>query len=151
MFSKAKADDRPQGGGMPSIVSADLRIKGNLDSEGDIQINGVVDGDVRSRLVTVGESGVINGSVRADVLRVMGTVNGRITARAVEILHTAKVTADVDHETLAVEAGAQLHGFCKRPDSQVEAAQPEAEAPRPTLQVAEIRGASPDERRKAAG
>src|SRR3546814_6313312 len=41
--------------GVPSIISADLRITGNLKSDGDIQVDGHVEGDIDSATLTVGE------------------------------------------------------------------------------------------------
>ena len=39
---------------MPSIVSAGLQVTGNLISDGDVQIEGTIEGDIRSRMLTVG-------------------------------------------------------------------------------------------------
>ena len=39
----------------PSIISADLKITGNLASAGDLQIDGTVEGDITSRQVTIGQ------------------------------------------------------------------------------------------------
>ena len=41
--------------GIPSIISPDLKIVGDLKSHGDIQIDGTIEGDINSRLLTVGE------------------------------------------------------------------------------------------------
>ena len=38
---------------VPSIISASLHVVGNLVSEGDIQIDGAVDGDIRTTIVTI--------------------------------------------------------------------------------------------------
>ena len=41
---------------VPSIISADLKITGNLESSGDIQVDGMVQGDITSRTLTIGEA-----------------------------------------------------------------------------------------------
>ena len=51
--------------GIPSIVSADMKIVGSVESAGDIQIDGVIEGDVSSRTLTVSDTATVRGSVSA--------------------------------------------------------------------------------------
>ncbi|MGE4220820.1 MAG: polymer-forming cytoskeletal protein, partial [Alphaproteobacteria bacterium] len=89
---------------------------GNLATEGDIQCDGSVDGDILSRSLTVGEQAVINGSIAGEIVRVAGVVNGEINARIVELTRTARVTGDIIHATLSIEAGAFIDGLCRHVD-----------------------------------
>jgi len=100
--------------GVPSIISPDLKIVGDLKSNGDIQIDGNIEGDINSRLLTVGEQAVVEGCIVADTVRVSGTVKGQIKARNVHLDKAARVTGDVTHETLTMEAGAFFEGQVKR-------------------------------------
>ena len=52
--------------GSPSVLSSDLFIKGNLKTVSDIKIEGQVEGDVRARLLTVGEDATIRGQLVGD-------------------------------------------------------------------------------------
>ncbi len=104
-------------GVVPSIVSANLRVTGDLESEGDIQIDGMVEGDVRSTTVTVGEHAVVSGSIEADTVHVAGTVKGQINGKMVELARSAKVTGDIVHESLSIEAGAFVQGLCRHVDN----------------------------------
>ncbi len=108
--------ESPRGNGksMPSIISAQLTVKGDLASDGDVQIDGNVQGDVRTASLTVGETGIINGSITADTVIVAGTVTGQIHARAVTLVRSSRVQGDIWHESLAIEAGARFEGGCKR-------------------------------------
>jgi cytoskeletal protein CcmA (bactofilin family) len=99
-------------GGMPSIVSPDLRVQGDLTSTGDIQVEGIVDGGVFCRQVTIGESGSVIGAIESELAHVSGQVQGQIRAKSVSLTDTARVEADISYETLTVEAGAQLKGRC---------------------------------------
>lgn len=121
MFSKAnnQGDKKPVNASrnkVPSIIAENLRIVGNLTSEGDIQIEGVVDGDVSSKKLTVGASATVNGVILGDEVTIAGTVNGQITARAIRLTRTAKVIGDINHDSLSIEAGAFVQGLCKRID-----------------------------------
>jgi cytoskeletal protein CcmA (bactofilin family) len=99
---------------MPSIISADLKVTGDLVSDGDIQVDGVIEGDIQSRTVTVGEAAHVKGSISADTVRVCGSVSGQVKGTNVTLAKTAKVTGDILHQTLAIEPGAFLEGHCKR-------------------------------------
>lgn len=114
---KGKPGDSPAKASPPSIVSADLRIVGDLLSEGEIHVDGSVDGDIRSTRLLVGESARIKGEIVAESVDVHGTVIGQIKAQTVSLSRTAQVTGDILHENLAIEKGAFLEGHCKRMDS----------------------------------
>lgn len=118
MFSKAKAksdasskaDLRKQ---VPSIISASLRIVGNLVSAGDVQVDGIVDGDVKSRVLTISHGAAVNGSIEADNVYIQGEVHGQITAENVVLGASARVVGDVVHRDLVIESGAFLEGHCR--------------------------------------
>ncbi len=103
----------------PSIISAELTLTGNLASTGEIQIDGKVDGDITSRALTVGEKGIVTGSVSAESIRICGTVKGEIKGKNVVLTKTAEVNGDIVHESLTIEAGAFLDGNVKRAESAV--------------------------------
>jgi cytoskeletal protein CcmA (bactofilin family) len=101
----------------PSIISPDLKIKGDLICNGDIQIDGTIEGDVVSRSITVGEGADIRGAISGDSVRICGSVNGQIKGTTVTLAKTAKVVGDVMHQTLSIEPGAFFEGQCRRIDT----------------------------------
>ncbi len=76
----------------PSLISANLQIVGNLRSQGEVQIDGTVDGDVAANALTIGERATINGEIVADDVVVKGRVNGRIRARKVQLAKSARMS-----------------------------------------------------------
>jgi len=98
----------------PSILSHDMHIVGQIFSTGDIQIEGRLDGDLRSNAVTVGEKAEIHGEVAGDTVTVFGRGKGIIRGRQVYLCATSHVDGDVFNEALAIESGAQLNGAVKR-------------------------------------
>ncbi len=104
------SDRKGAAGSVPSIISPDLEIVGDLKSDGEIQIDGAVKGDIKGHMLTVGEQGKIDGSTVAETVRISGTVSGQVRAKTVRLDASAKVTADITHESLAVEAGAYFEG-----------------------------------------
>lgn len=98
----------------PSIISSDLNIVGDLHSAGEIQIDGTVNGDIRTHALVIGETATVKGEIVADAIRVLGTVNGQIKAKVVKLAASARVVGDILHEDLSIETGAFLEGHCKR-------------------------------------
>ena len=128
MFNKADSDQASQSGqvesfrgnvrtsGAPSIISADLKVVGDLTCSGDIQIDGTIEGDVKSKTVTVGEGAQINGSISAETVNIRGSVSGETRATTVLVSKSARVEGDIIHEQLSIESGAYLDGYCRRMD-----------------------------------
>jgi cytoskeletal protein CcmA (bactofilin family) len=112
---------------MPSIVSAGLQVTGNMTSDGDIQIEGTITGDVKSRTITVGTDGLVQGQLIAENVQVSGAVEGKIRAKTVVLVAGARVLGDIVHDVLTVEPGAHVEGALKR-YSKPEAIEPELKA-----------------------
>src|ERR1700761_754961 len=93
-----------------SLISQDIAIEGNLRGEGELQADGTVRGDVSVARLSIGESGVIEGSVHAESVEVRGKVVGAITAKQVRLYASAHVDGDITHEQLTMEAGAFFEG-----------------------------------------
>src|SRR5262249_6490864 len=110
----ADAARRSASNGTHSIISRGLKIKGNLVCDGDIQIDGEVEGDVQSRSITIGEGADVRGSISSDTVRVCGSVSGQVKGQSVVLAKTAKIIGDVAHQTLAVQPRAFFEGQCRR-------------------------------------
>ena len=100
--------------GVPSIISADLRVTGNLKSDGDIQVDGYIEGDIDSATLTVGEGAHVKGHISCESVRICGTIDGAVKAKSVVMAKTARVIGDIIHDSLAIEAGAFIEGNIKR-------------------------------------
>lgn len=100
--------------GSPSVLSRGITIKGNIQKNGDLHMEGELHGNMRARTVTIGSTAHIKGNISGEHVRCAGRVDGSVTARIVELFSTARVHGDIVHETLAIEAGAKLEGLCRR-------------------------------------
>lgn len=97
-----------------SILASDLVIEGDVTSEGAVDVHGKIVGSARAPEVVVAATGRIEGAVSAHDLSVLGFVSGSVSARYVQLSPAAVVHADVLHERIAVEAGAELEGQLQR-------------------------------------
>lgn len=96
-----------------SIISASLKVTGNLESDAEIRLEGKVEGDVRGNVVTIGESADVTGSVYGEIVNLAGTINGKVEGRNVVVSKTARSTGDIIHESLQIESGAYVDGHCR--------------------------------------
>jgi cytoskeletal protein CcmA (bactofilin family) len=101
---------------VPSIISASLRIVGDLVSEGDVQVDGIIEGDVNARSLTVSEGAAVKGQINSTKVTIRGEVHGQVTAESVELGRTARVIGDIVHADLVIESGAFLEGHCRHMD-----------------------------------
>lgn len=121
MFSKASkgsnsgaAPTPPKKSAPPSFISTDMRLVGDVASDGEVQIDGIVNGDIRTKVLLVGETANIKGEIVADTVKVHGEITGQIKATNVTLARTARMVGDILHENLSIEEGAYLEGHCKR-------------------------------------
>jgi len=63
---------------VPSILGSDLIITGDIKTDGDVQIDGRLDGNIKAGNVTIGEQGAVNGKISASAVHIRGKVTGKV-------------------------------------------------------------------------
>jgi cytoskeletal protein CcmA (bactofilin family) len=106
--------DAPRLSGIPSIISADMTIRGNLKCPGRLQIEGTVLGDIEVGQLVISDGAIVQGEIDAQEVEISGSLTGLVRAREITLKATARVLGDLHHEVLAIEPGAKLEGQCKR-------------------------------------
>ncbi len=104
----------PKQAGVPTIISPDMAVSGNFKSPGDLQVEGVVTGNIEVGKLVIAQGGVVTGDVIAREIRVCGTLHGNLRGQMVTLTASAVMTGDVHHELLAIETGARLEGQVRR-------------------------------------
>jgi len=97
-----------------STIGEDLVITGNVDSKGEIHLQGNVRGDVCCVALVLGENATLEGNVTADEVVVRGRLIGSIRALRVTLHATSHVEGDLYHNSLAMEQGAYFEGKSRR-------------------------------------
>ena len=112
-----------------SVIGNGITITGEVQCTTDLQVEGRINGDVRCNTLFLNVGGVIAGTIRADRVRVSGTVEGNIEAGDLAIEPTARVTGDILYSRLKVATGGVMEGSLKRrPTDDSVAATPEPAA-----------------------
>ncbi len=112
--ASAPAMSAPRSASVPSLLGRDLIITGDIKTDGEVQIDGRLDGNLSAGTVTVGEQGAVNGKIIATTVHVRGKVTGKIDANVVELAETANVQADLIQDQLMIANGAFFDGKCAR-------------------------------------
>lgn len=116
MFEKEKKEEvfTANSKDTETVVGSSVKLKGNLRSDGDININGSVSGDVKTKAsVQIGPNANVVASVKAQNVYVSGTVQGNIAAsETLKISETGKVYGDIHAGVLSVSPGAVFSGKC---------------------------------------
>ncbi|NNF24495.1 MAG: polymer-forming cytoskeletal protein [Rhodobacteraceae bacterium] len=137
MNTKPSSDYSPSSSSTPkakppaSVLSSDLNIKGNVKTSGDIQIEGMIEGDIRAHLLTVGEGATVKGECMADDVIVNGRIIGRVRGLKVRLTATARVEGDIIHKTIAIESGAHFEGSVQRQEDPLSTGGPAKSMPKP--------------------
>lgn len=117
-----------------TVVGPSVKIQGDLNSEGNIRIEGSVTGKVNTtQSVHIGEAAVITADMHAGNAIVAGQVQGNIKVSGNLILQsTARVNGDIACGILRVEDGALFSGKCNMKGAAVEKSKaPAANEPEP--------------------
>lgn len=97
-----------------SLIGPDLTITGNLVSKGEVQVDGIVQGDIHGSHVVIGETATITGGVIAEEVVIRGHVIGTVRSKRVMLQATSQVDGDIYHQSLSIEQGALFEGKSRR-------------------------------------
>jgi cytoskeletal protein CcmA (bactofilin family) len=110
-------DNREELPGLPkrrsaTVIAKGITLSGTLKGQGVVEVEGTVEGELDMKgSVVVTSSGVVNGPVKADVIRIAGRVVGNISAMEHLLLETTgSIEGDVSTNALVVENGGSLNG-----------------------------------------
>jgi len=99
---------------LPNIIGQGTKIVGDIDTNGDIRIDGNIEGNVNSKgKVVIGSNGLIKGEVFCSNAELAGSLNGKIAvSELLSLKASSKVTGDIKTGKLNIEPGAIFTGTC---------------------------------------
>ncbi|MCD4762002.1 polymer-forming cytoskeletal protein [bacterium] len=95
-----------------TIIGPSVKVKGNFHGQGNIIIEGSVEGSVKTAgFLLIGDKAIISANVEASEARIAGTVTGKIKIKGfLEITSSAKLNGDIQTAKISIEKGASLNG-----------------------------------------
>ncbi|MDN3655809.1 polymer-forming cytoskeletal protein [Ferruginibacter paludis] len=112
--SKSKSGGSEAQGGSTTIIGAGTTINGNIESTGDIRIDGTLIGNLTSKAkVLVGADGVIDGAIKGKNADVLGKVTGQMDIKEIlQLRGKCIIDGDIFAGKLEVEPTATFNGRC---------------------------------------
>ena len=113
MFKKEKIQKKPKTMER-NILAKNTKIVGDLSSEGDFRIDGVLEGTLETKgRVIIGLEGSVKGKVLCENADIEGKFSGELKVNTMlSIKATASISGDVVLGKLAVEPGAAFNATC---------------------------------------
>jgi len=107
---------QPAKNGLPqrALINFGLNVKGNLETDGELHIDGQIVGNVSCGHLVIGKDGAVRGNIKADEVIVCGKTEGVIRARRIMLQESARVVGDIFYEIMSMEEGAQFIGASNR-------------------------------------
>ena len=98
-----------------NLIGKDTVIKGDIESSGDIRVDGHLIGSLKSNgKIVVGQTGVIEGDIVCKQADISGVVKGILNSEELTTLKsTSRVEIDMVTRQLCIEVGAFFTGKCQ--------------------------------------
>ncbi|HEX4935399.1 MAG TPA: polymer-forming cytoskeletal protein [Gemmatimonadaceae bacterium] len=95
-----------------SVVDDHLTVRGELETEGTVRVDGHVEGRLhRVGVLIVGPAGSVTGDIEAREVVVAGAIVGSVRAsKRIEVQATAKVAGDVSAGAMQLHEGGVVQG-----------------------------------------
>ncbi len=111
MFKNQEVKDIKE---VETIVGPSVKVKGDFHGSGNIVVEGVVEGSLKSeKMISVKSKAKVFANVEASDAIIGGEVNGNIKVKNyLEITSTAKINGDIEAASLSIAQGANFNGSC---------------------------------------
>jgi cytoskeletal protein CcmA (bactofilin family) len=104
-----------------SLIGTGTTITGDIVSNGDIRIDGVLKGNIRGTAkILIGQEGVVEGDIEGQQADIMGRVDGRIAVKELLNLRSnAIIKGDIRAGKLQIEPTVVFNGQCQMGEASV--------------------------------
>jgi cytoskeletal protein CcmA (bactofilin family) len=115
-------EEKSNGGNGTTLIGAGTTLKGDINSNSDLRIDGTIIGNIHSSAkVVIGANGVVEGNISGNQADIIGKVVGNIKAKdLLQLRGDSTVTGNVYAGKLQVEPSATFNGECHMGSNVVE-------------------------------
>ena len=102
------------GTGAATIIAAGTTLKGDISSNGDIRIDGTLQGNIQCQAkVVIGSNGSVDGDISGQQADIMGKVTGTIKVKELlQLKGGSHVSGNLYAGKLQIEPSANFNGQC---------------------------------------
>ena len=102
-------NDRNRSGTL-SIIAEGIDFVGEINTEGNIHIDGIVKGVVKAYEVVIGPNGEFEGEIMADVLVVNGNIKGKFNIKNLHVRKEGLLQGRAKYDLIIVDTGGRIQG-----------------------------------------
>ena len=98
-----------------SLISYSMQVSGQIYSDSEVYVDGVVEGEITAKIIIVGINGRIKSTkINAEKIVVHGEIEGNMNAISVYLGSTARINGNILHRDISIENGAFVNGDLKK-------------------------------------
>ncbi len=111
MFLKSsKIFNEKNSGSSLSIIAQGIDFSGEINTEGDIHLDGKMKGTIKAEEVVIGPEGQFEGEISANILVVSGNIKGKFTIKNLHVKKDGLIQGKAKYEVIVVDAGGNIQG-----------------------------------------
>ncbi len=103
---------------LPNIVGVGTKFIGDVETNGDLRIDGTIDGNIVSKgKLVLGVGGFIKGTIKCVSAELAGTFEGKMeVSELLSLKNTSVFKGEMTINKLSIEPGATFIGTCNMAD-----------------------------------
>ena len=92
-----------------AVIGVDAKFVGTISNVKSIEIEGVVEADLKAEKLSIGASGKFVGEVNSDLVVIGGSYDGTMRAGSIWATQTAQIAGEIHYQSLQMDRGAALN------------------------------------------
>ena len=93
-----------------SIIAEGIDFSGEVNTEGNIHIDGIMKGIIKAHEVVIGPSGNFEGEIIAEILIINGVTKGKYNVKNLHVRKEGLMQGRAKYEVIVVESGGKIQG-----------------------------------------
>jgi cytoskeletal protein CcmA (bactofilin family) len=93
-----------------TIIGEGIDFSGEVNTEGNIHVDGIMRGNIKAQEVVVGPKGDFDGEITADILIVNGNIKGKFNIKNLQVRKNGVLQGKIKYEVIIIEAGGKVLG-----------------------------------------
>lgn len=93
-----------------TIIGEGIDFSGEVNTEGNIHVDGIMRGNIKAQEVVVGPKGDFDGEITADILIVNGNIKGKFNIKNLQVRKNGVLQGKIKYEVIIVESGGKIIG-----------------------------------------
>ena len=93
-----------------SIIGEGIDFLGEVNTEGNVHVDGVIKGIIRANEVVIGPQGNFDGEIIADILVINGNAKGKFNVKSLHVRKEGLLQGRAKYDVIVVESGGKIQG-----------------------------------------